>query len=86
MIRLLLLSILGIFGYNDKPEPVRLAKNDNTKVSIRTRMEGWCIRHSSFCLLVLLVTLSLLFALLCFAILNVTMDSGNYYYHLKDVI
>ena len=88
MIRVLFMLILGLFGFvYDDPKPVRLGKEDNINPNIMVKIEGWCIRHSSFCLLVLFVVLSFLFALALFFMCGVSAtESGNVYNHFWDVI
>ena len=80
--------LLGIFGlsFDDHDEPVRLGKV-NDEDTLMCKIEAWMLRHTSFCLLVLFVVLSLLFALLCFVLVGVSAtDSGITYNHFKDVI
>ena len=70
--------------------PVRLHKKADDKFNsslLLDKIEAWCLNHASFCLLVLFVSLSLLFAVLCFALVGVSAtDSGIQYNHLMDVI
>ena len=88
--QLFLIFILGLFGfdYNAEKRPVNLHKVDKNNhrffSKIQDEIEAWMIRHASFCLLVLFIILSALFAAAMFAICGVSAtESNNYYYHLR---
>ena len=71
-------------------EPVRLHKQDTT--SHRLDFEAFLQRYAPYILLLLIIVLSILIIALIVAMAShgsanvTTMDSNNYYYHLKDVI
>ena len=67
--------------------PVRLQK----KVSHMNRMELWVLKNAPIILPILIIALIIMIILLIIAVAQVfavpvTVESGNYYYHLKDVI
>ena len=73
-------------------EPVRLAKETQDNTTSFDVFLGVLNQYSPYIVLALIIILILLIILLVFAVAqaggaNVTMmESGNYYYHLQDVI
>lgn len=65
--------------------PVRLG-NSTMKESPENGIETWILNHSNIFLPLLFIVLFILFACLIFAVAGASVESGNYYYHLKDVI
>ena len=57
----------------------RLGKPDN-------KIEVWILNHGNIFLPLAFIVLFILFAWLIFAVAGASVESGNYYYHLKDVI
>ena len=69
--------------------PVRLNKktNQNSSYTIMDRIEAWVLRHANILMPLCLITLIVLFVLLCYAICGVSaVESGNVYNHFGDVI
>lgn len=62
--------------------PVRLEKNK----SETGKVEAWILDHAYIFLPLAFIVLLFLFAWLIFAVAGASVESGNYYYHLKDVI
>ena len=69
--------------------PARLYKKNEDK---NMKIGEWLLAHANIILPILIIVLIILIIGLCLSIMsmggtNMTMmDSGNYYYHLKDVI
>ena len=61
--------------------PVRLGK-----VREESKYEAWILRHANIFVPLAFIALFILFAWLLFAVAGASVESGNYYYHLKDVI
>lgn len=69
--------------------PVRLQKKpDNTNsFKFNERIEAWCIKHATICLLTIFVLFAVLFVILCYALVGVSAtESGTVYNHLWGVI
>ena len=57
-------------------EPVRLHRQEEFTLS--DRIDAWCSRHITLCLTVALIIFSVLFVMLCFAVVGVSaLESGG---------
>ena len=65
--------------------PVRLGKQNEYTLS--DKIDAWCTRHFTFCLAVALIILSVLFVMLCFAVVGVSAtESGLQYNQLQNIV
>ena len=62
--------------------PARLSKKDLPD----NKVELWIINHTHIFLPLAFIILFILFAWLIYAVAGASVESGNYYYHLRDVI
>lgn len=65
--------------------PVRL--NKKTENTMWERIDAWALAHANILMPICIVTLLILFALLCYAIIGVSaVESGTVYNHFNEVI
>lgn len=57
-----------------------------TKQPIKIRINNWVIRNFGFLLLLIVFLILILFMIFSFQIVGTSLESGNYYNHLGDVI
>lgn len=78
--------------------PVRLDKKPEKKHhfdtanffcnnDLKTKVEAWCIKHASACMLISIIVFLLAFVVLCFALCGASAtEANNYYYHMGGLI
>ena len=70
--------------------PARLQKvqdDKNFSKIVLGKIEAWCSRHASFCLLICLIIFSILFVALMYALIGVSaVESGIQYNHIENII
>lgn len=57
-----------------------------TKQPIKIRINNWVMRNFGFLLLLIVFLMPILFMIFSFQIVGASLESGNYYNHLGDVI
>ena len=57
-----------------------------TKQPIKIRINNWVMRNFGFLLLLIVFLMLILFMIFSFQIVGASLESGNYYNHLGDVI
>jgi choline-glycine betaine transporter len=57
-----------------------------TKQPIKIRINNWVMRNFGFLLLLIIFLMLILFMIFSFQIVGASLESGNYYNHLGDVI
>lgn len=64
---------------------IRRKRKLKTKQPIKIRINNWVMRNFGFLLLIVFLIL-ILFMIFSFQIVGASLESGNYYNHLGDVI
>ena len=83
IIQFLLILLVG----TPKNNKARLGKKEDDISPFLNKLDDWAMRYAHIILPILLITLMILFVLLCYAIIGVSAtDSGLQYNHLQDVI
>ncbi len=82
MVQLLTTTKQKIYNWLD----VRRKRKLKTQQPIKTRINTWVIRNFGILLLLLVILLFTLFLIFSFHIVGASLESGNYYNHLGDVI
>lgn len=70
--------------------PARLNKIDddhNNLLSISGKIEAWCYRHASICLLICIILIGIMFVILCSLLVGVSAtESGTVYNQFQNII
>lgn len=65
---------------------IRRKRKLKTKQPIKIRINNWVMRNFGFLLLLMVFLMLILFMIFSFQIVGASLESGNYYNHLGDVI
>jgi len=65
---------------------IRRKRKLKTKQPIKIRINNWVMRNFGFLLLLIVFLILILFMIFSFQIVGASLESGNYYNHLGDVI
>ena len=65
---------------------IRRKRKLKTKQPIKIRINNWVMRNFGFLLLLIVFLILILFTIFSFQIVGASLESGNYYNHLGDVI
>lgn len=65
---------------------IRRKRKLKTKQPIKIRINNWVMRNFGFLLLLIVFLMLILFMIFSFQIVGASLESGNYYNHLGDVI
>lgn len=65
---------------------IRRKRKLKTKQPIKIRINNWVMKNFGFLLLLIVFLMLILFMIFSFQIVGASLESGNYYNHLGDVI
>lgn len=65
---------------------IRRKRKLKTKQPIKIKINNWVMRNFGFLLLLIVFLMLILFMIFSFQIVGASLESGNYYNHLGDVI
>lgn len=65
---------------------IRRKRKLKTKQPIKIRINNWVMRNFRFLLLLMVFLTLIVFMIFSFQIVGASLESGNYYNHLGDVI
>lgn len=65
---------------------IRRKRKLKTKQPIKIRINNWVMRNFGFLLLLMVFLTLIVFMIFSFQIVGASLESGNYYNHLGDVI
>lgn len=65
---------------------IRRKRKLKTKQPIKIRINNWVMRNFGFLVLLIVFLILILFMIFSFQIVGASLESGNYYNHLGDVI
>lgn len=65
---------------------IRRKRKLKTKQPTKIRINNWVMRNFGFLLLLIVFLILILFMIFSFQIVGASLESGNYYNHLGDVI
>lgn len=65
---------------------IRRKRKLKTKQPIKIRIKDWIMRNFGFLLLLMVFLTLIVFMIFSFQIVGASLESGNYYNHLGDVI
>lgn len=65
---------------------IRRKRKLKTKQPIKIRINDWIMRNFGFLLLLMVFLTLIVFMIFSFQIVGASLESGNYYNHLGDVI
>ena len=79
-----IIFLVNLFAENNAKQPVRLAKQP--KRSLREKIDLWVSKNFYLIVLATFILIWVGLTLIFFTAFNSTVESGNYYYHIKGVI
>lgn len=89
MIRQLIQMLLVLlFGMNNGPKHDLRKKPtmEDNKRRVKTYLKNYFMRYGWIFITLLIILGLILFAFICFKFVGASVESGNYYYHLKGVV